>query len=103
MWQFVTVKMFLRSSIIITNFSSRHIVLKAISSDQKLRFILAAVRAPSFPGGLQSFLERLGGSVCLGIQLTANQRSRLILVLLGELVTLCREILHVMSVFGFSS
>lgn len=54
MWQFVTIKMGLRNSTIITNFSSRHIVLKEIPSDQKLRLILAAVRVPGFSGGLHN-------------------------------------------------
>lgn len=48
-WQFVTIKMFLRNNIVITNFSSRFIVFKVISSDQKLRLMLAVMRAPSFP------------------------------------------------------
>lgn len=54
MWQFDTIKMFLRNSTVLTNFSSRYIVLKVISSDQRLRLMLAAVRAPSFPGALHS-------------------------------------------------
>lgn len=54
MWQFVTIKIFLRYSTVLTNFSSRYIVLKVISSDQKLRLKPAAVRAPNFPRALHS-------------------------------------------------